>query len=116
MDLLWAIIVILVIFFILFVILPALMASAPTPVSAPAPATTKITNVRPPPVRPYQQVPTSQAMLDAQYTPARATVPEDHPRQPIGSCPYSKPQSADLPIPNVPMCVAVQKENMRLHV
>lgn len=115
MDLLWAIIVILVIFFVLFVVLPALLASPkPTTPSTVAP-TTQITNIRPSPVRPYQQVPTSKVMLDAQYIQARDTVPEDHPRKPIGSCPYSKPQSIDLPLPNVPMCVAVQQDNMRLH-
>lgn len=57
-------------------------------------------------------------MLDAQYeqvqSQARVTVPENYPRKPIGACPYSKPQSMDLPLGNVPMCVAVRAENMHL--
>lgn len=117
MDAIWAIIVILLILFVLFVILPSLL---PTPNQQPA----KILNAAAaqpahppgPSIREVQQAEASRskAMLDMHYQAARATVPENHPRQPIGACPYTKPPSTDLPLSNVPMCVAVQPENMHL--
>lgn len=115
MDILWAVIVILVIFFVLFAVLPSLMSSQP-PLHVLAPSTSAPTMTPSTPETRYQaQTASSKAMLDAQYQHARSVVPENYPRKAIGECPYSKPPSTDLPIPNVPMCVAVQKDNMRLH-
>lgn len=48
-------------------------------------------------------------------TRAREDVPEQHCAKPIGACPDSKPMSTDLPLGNVPMCVATRAgDNMRL--
>lgn len=50
-------------------------------------------------------------------TQASEYVPGDHCYKPIGQCPDSKPMSTDLPIANVPMCVATLSgpgDNMRL--
>lgn len=58
----------------------------------------------------------SKRMLDSHYQSARSTVPVDEPRKPIGACPFSKPQSNDLPIPNIPMNVVVNSSNMRLDI
>lgn len=58
----------------------------------------------------------SQKMLDTHFIAAQPVVPDDHPLKPIGSCPYSKPLSQDLPMANVPMCMAATAQNMRLGV
>lgn len=57
----------------------------------------------------------SKRMLEAHYQSARSTIPIDMPLKPIGACPYSKPQSTDLPIPNIPMNVVMNSRDMRLH-
>lgn len=56
----------------------------------------------------------SQKMLDTHFIEAQPVVPDDHPLKEIGACPYSKPLSKDLPMANVPMCLAVTAQNMRL--
>lgn len=45
---------------------------------------------------------------------ALGAVPEDDKMGPIGSCPPSKPFSTDLPLIDVPMCMAKTQNNMRL--
>lgn len=117
MDTLWAIIVILLILFLLFVILPSLLPAPKQHVNHVIRGN-QMTTVpsTPPSAHEIQQMEAakSKAMLDQQYQSARSVVPEDHPRQPIGACPYSKPPSTDLPLGNVPMCMAVQPDNMHL--
>lgn len=56
----------------------------------------------------------SRNMLESYYKTARERVPIDYPTKQIGECPHSKPQSTDLPIPNIPICVAAKSSNMRL--
>ena len=51
------------------------------------------------------------------YLPAKDTVPEDFPVKQIGDCPYSKMQAHDIPIGNVPQCMAEKQDyNMRLQL
>lgn len=111
MDYLWAIIVVLLILFVLFVVLPSIFAPVPkTPilhVTAQLPAVQEQRAV---------ENTNSRQMLDAHYQAARETVPENYPRKEIGACPYSKPPSTDLPMANVPMCIAVQTDNMHLRM
>ncbi len=56
----------------------------------------------------------SRHMLNSHYSPARETIPIDAPIKRIGECPYSKPQSTDLPIPDIPINVAMISRDMRL--
>jgi len=58
----------------------------------------------------------SLSMLNTQFgaTQAIPSVPEDYPRKKIGACPYSRPMSAPLPMSNIPMCMAIQSDNMYL--
>jgi len=55
-------------------------------------------------------------MLNTQFgaTQAMQDVPDDYPRKKIGACPYSRPLSAPLPMSNIPMCMAIQSDNMYL--
>jgi len=53
-------------------------------------------------------------MVETYYKDNVTDVPEQYCRKPIGACPDSKPMSTDLPIANVPMCMATQSNNMRL--
>jgi hypothetical protein len=55
-------------------------------------------------------------MISTYYTNSVNDVPEQYCRKPIGACPDSKKMSEDLPIGNIPMCMAVQPNNMRLKV
>ncbi len=113
MDVLWAIIVILVILFVLFVVLPSILSSPTTITETPSAADSRVEQ---PSLTPAQQQELeSKAMLETQYQEARSAVPENYPRKPIGACPYSRAPSTDLPVANVPMCVAVQPQNMHLH-
>ena len=119
MDYLWAIIVIVLIFFILFVALPSLMKPAPPqPTIHSGPTIQRPVHPAGPSIKEQQIMEATQSrkMLEAHYNNASQTVPEDHPLKPIGACPYSKPPSTDLPMSNVPMCVAVQSENMHLRM
>ena len=53
--------------------------------------------------------------LSSFYVPAKDNVPEDFPVKQIGECPYSKAQPSDVPLGNVPMCMADNpKYNMRI--
>ena len=54
--------------------------------------------------------------IDAYFPPSVSDVPEDDKMGPLGTCPPSKPFSTDLPLPNIPMCMARSKDNMKLHV
>lgn len=113
MDVLWAIIVILVILFVLFVVLPSILSSPTTVPEIPPMVDSTVTQ---PSLTPAQkQAVDSKAMLDTQYQEARSAVPENYPRKQIGDCPYSRAPSTDLPVANIPMCVAVQPQNMHLH-
>ena len=53
-------------------------------------------------------------MIATYYTNNDNDVPEQYCKKPIGACPDSKRMSDDLPIGNIPMCMAVQPNNMRL--
>ena len=55
------------------------------------------------------------ADIDGQFESARAVVPNDYPLNNIGCCPYGKPLSRDLPVADVPMCMAKTSKDMRLH-
>lgn len=105
MEVFWAFLIVLVVIVFLFVIFPALLPNHRI-------------------VATTHAVPSSQAIaarkldvsaeLDKQFTNTQATdVHEDYPQKKIGSCPFSKPHSTDLPLVDVPMCI-LQKENMRL--
>lgn len=48
------------------------------------------------------------------YKPAKKEVPVDFPRKPVGACPYSRSQKQDLPLANVPMCIAQKSDTMKL--
>lgn len=54
--------------------------------------------------------------IDKYFKPAAADVRVDYPKKEIGACPYSKPQSVDLPIANAPMCFAEADQNMHLRI
>lgn len=56
-----------------------------------------------------------KADIDIQFARAAGDVPDDYPTQKIGCCPYGKPQSRDLPVADVPMCMAMSSKDMRLH-
>jgi len=56
----------------------------------------------------------SKVLLNSFYKPAGKSVPVDYPRKKVGDCPFSKPQSRDLPIVDVPMCFAVSENNMHI--
>ena len=53
-------------------------------------------------------------MIATYYTNDNNDVPQQYCKKPIGACPDSKKMSDDLPIGNIPMCMAVQPNNMRL--
>jgi hypothetical protein len=55
-------------------------------------------------------------MINKYYVPAPDSIPIDYARKPVGACPHSKPMSMDLPIANVPLCVATSSADMRLHM
>ena len=51
------------------------------------------------------------------YIPGKENVPEDYPLKLVGECPYSKSLSNDLPIPNIPLCIATKNDyNMKLNL
>lgn len=51
------------------------------------------------------------------YQPANEGVPENFPVKPLGDCPYSKAQQHDIPVANLPMCMANQDHyNMRINL
>ncbi len=56
-----------------------------------------------------------RADIDSQFEIAKQDVPNDYPLNNIGCCPYGKPLSRDLPVADVPMCMAKSSKDMRLH-
>ena len=49
------------------------------------------------------------------YKPADSHVPENYPIKPVEQCAGSKPQSIDLPLVDMPMCIINKHDyNMRL--
>jgi hypothetical protein len=57
----------------------------------------------------------SNPNLDKYFIEAKEEIPVDYDIKQVGDCPYSKPMSKDLPLANIPMCMAVSEENMNLH-
>jgi hypothetical protein len=56
------------------------------------------------------------AMIDKYYKDTNINVPVNNKKLPIGACPFSRPMSRDLPVANVPMCMATRDDSdMRLH-
>lgn len=76
---------------------------SPAPASKPSTTTVVPSSL---PLSPMKPEGVDNIPLDAYYTPARAKVELDYPPKEIGCCPFSKPQSKDLPIANIPMCYA----------
>jgi hypothetical protein len=121
-ELFWAILITVTIIVFLFVILPSFFAgctSAPVgPASAAivgqsaqvAEAAAKAAHA----AKAADAAKASEAKLNGYFSGVKTCVPEDYPRRPVGACPYAKAQSTDLPLANVPMCVAVGDQNMRL--
>jgi hypothetical protein len=114
MNVFWAFLIVVTVFFFLFVIIPSLFQ---TPVSSTASSYQVPVVLSPQEVarqRATEEQRQSKMMLDGYYVPAKDVVPEDYPRKIMGECPYSKPPSTDLPIANVPLCMAVRPQNMKL--
>lgn len=106
MNLFWGVLIIASIVVFLFAIVPSIISNK--------------AHIRPP-VRarrsasPYEtSVLQARAMLDAHYVDAKGAAPEDFPRRSIGACPYTKPPSTDLPLPDLPLCVVQKSGNMKL--
>lgn len=110
MNAFWAFVIILVIAFFLFVILPSLFVTPihaqqrpyvhPSQLPAPAP----IQNAC------EVEAQQSQLALNKFFKDANPDVPEDYPRKPVGACPYSKAPSTSLRMVDMPMCVVVNKD------
>ena len=47
------------------------------------------------------------------YVPSNDNIPIDYPLKLVGECPYSKSLSSDLPVANVPLCLA-EKDNFNM--
>jgi len=122
-ELFWAILITVTIIVFLFVILPSFFAgcasaaSAASAPAAPASAVGPTAHVNQEAAQAAQAVKAAKASatkLNGYFSGVKTCVPEDYPRRPVGACPYAKAQSTDLPLANVPMCVAVGEQNMRL--
>ena len=62
--------------------------------------------------RPDSNIDTNNSKeIDKYFKMPTSCIPIDYPVKKIGDCPYSKPQSIDLPIAQVPMCFANKSEN-----
>lgn len=108
MDLFWAILIIAALVIVVFAVLPSFVEK-PKPVPKRPERHARVVSsstVYDPSV--------DRAMLDSYYEPARNTVPEDYPVKQIGACPYTKPPSTDLPLPDMPLCVVQRSDNMKL--
>lgn len=109
MDSIWGLLILISIVILLFVLLPSFVETPKKFISIP------IKTVTPTP-SPDQMIKeemkrTEEAdkrMLDAHYVAARSAIPVDYPIKPIGSCPFSKPLSEDLPLADIPMCMAAK--------
>lgn len=55
------------------------------------------------------------ASIASQFQAIKDAIPNDYPLTPIGCCPYGKPLSTDLPIPDIPVCSMSEYPDMRLH-
>jgi type II secretory pathway pseudopilin PulG len=77
--------------------------AAPDTLGYPEPAGKGVKNLTP-----------DDAMVATYYKDGNECVPMQYPKLSIGACPYSKPMSTDLPLANVPMCMATRNENMKL--
>lgn len=108
-------ILILAIAFFLWIVVPFMLRA---PVHAKDMATSVPSNV----ATPEQEEAMAKEMekrasanhLKTFYRPASSDVPEDYPVQPIGTCPYTKPEVTALPVVDVPRCVAVTASNHKL--
>lgn len=125
MDTFWFLLVVFLAFFLVLVILPNIVATPPLPlqrIPSPPPRTDvsypEIANDQDPAQlrKQWEQAEAlrSKQMLDQQFVPATKTIPVDHPRKPIGACPFSKPFSSDLPIADMPMQFTATSEDMRM--
>lgn len=109
MDLFWALIIIASLVILLFAVLPSFVEKRqPTLIPPPTTAPSRVATTT------HFNKAKDKAMLDSHYVPARAVVPEDYPRKKIGACPYSRPPSTDLPLPDIPMCLAQKSSSMKL--
>ena len=104
MEFFWAFLFLLMMIIVLFVVFPAFIEEPRREVVVP---------VKVPPPRPDHMLKQSleknaiidKQMLDSHYKNA-GPVYIEYPRKPIGDCPYSKPPSTDLPMADVPQCMA----------
>lgn len=97
-----------VVLFVVFIVLPN-TASVPLVLQA----TTVTDDVKPLSRDSLENI-RSKEMLAAHYVDADPLVPVDYPYKRIGECPYSKPQSRDLPVADIPMNVVNLSKDMRL--
>ena len=116
MNSFWIFVSILLAMFVILVVIPhatnipLIVQAYPVYQSQPAPVPSKED------VEDFLEVSRSQRMLDTHFKEAEDTVPVDFPPKPIGVCPHSKPQSFDLPVADIPMCVAASSGSMRLEI
>jgi hypothetical protein len=116
MELFWIVVLLVLVLFIMIVVLPKMFDSQTQayPITKPSP----VVDLRQQQAenRRIADATQSAAALDATFyaTQARAEIPVDYPQQPVGSCPFSKAYSRDLPIANMPMCMARSEDNMYL--
>jgi len=105
MDTFWALLILMVMVIMLFVIIPSFSES---------PKQIKMVPVKQPTLpadHMYRQEIAQNAqrdreMLESNYQNASDDFPVDFVRRPQGSCPESKQMSRDLPLADVPMCLA----------
>lgn len=114
MDLFWALLIIAVLVVLLFAVIPSFVEkqTARTSHGKPPRHVGGVQAVAQPDAT--QNAAMDRAMLDSHYSPAREVVPEDHPRKAVGDCPYSRPPATDLPMRDLPMCVAQNSTTMKL--
>ena len=102
----WAFLAVVVAIVLLFFVIPALFPKTPIkPLAitgiAPVPALVPT----PKPAKP-SPAKVARAQLNKQFWDTQATaVEEDYPQKKIGACPFTKPYSTDLPIPDIPICI-----------
>ena len=116
MEVFWAFLAVVVAIVLLFVVLPALFPKTPLrPVAiaeVPTTVPSAVATAKPSAAK------EARAQLDKQFVETQARdVEEDYPQKVIGTCPFTKPPSSDLPIPDIPMCVIkndTAMTNMRL--